>query len=81
MDAFTGVSAYGRRTGLVTEFVPPKQNWLRPADAPTTKRLRVDRAAADRFVRHALPKDQITGNVVDGSVTEDIDMDSKKSDS
>src|SRR5688500_19216739 len=26
-----------RRTGLVTEFVPPKQNWLRPADAPTTK--------------------------------------------
>src|SRR5690606_16515651 len=24
-------------TGLVTELVPPKQNWLRPALAPTTK--------------------------------------------
>src|SRR5690606_29472105 len=30
-------SDQGRTIGLVTELVPPKQNWLRPADAPTTK--------------------------------------------
>src|ERR1700676_1842443 len=28
---------HGWRTSLVTELVPPKQNWLRPAEAPTTK--------------------------------------------